>query len=66
MNWVTKRKAVFKRLMDQNYLGKWTIMGGLIAGVVIFTLAPDTQGHGTDETIAAFHMKDGKIRHRVP
>jgi CIC family chloride channel protein len=43
-----------------------TIIGGLIAGIVIFSLAPEAQGHGTDEAIAAFHRKDGKIRHRVP
>jgi CIC family chloride channel protein len=43
-----------------------TIVGGLIAGIVIFSLAPEAQGHGTDEAIAAFHRKDGKIRHRVP
>ncbi len=127
VSWFTKREAMFKRLMDRNYLGKWTIVGGLIgivaglgatafyygiqlvtslllggitgffppnpageiqsavsahpefllvpvvtivggliAGIVVFTLAPEAQGHGTDEAIAAFHRKDGKIRHRVP
>lgn len=116
-----------KRLMDQNYLGKWTVvggligivaglgatgfyfgihymtdlmlggitgfyppnpvgelqsaasthpdylllpvctaLGGLIAGVVIYTLAPEAEGHGTDEAIAAFHRRDGKVRRRVP
>ncbi len=41
-------------------------IGGMIAGVLIFTLAPEAQGHGTDEAIAAFHRKDGVIRRRVP
>jgi len=40
--------------------------GGLAAGVVIYKLAPEAEGHGTDEAIAAFHRKDGFIRRRVP
>ncbi len=43
-----------------------TVIGALIAGIVIFSLAPEAQGHGTDEAIAAFHTGDGKIRRRVP
>jgi chloride channel protein, CIC family len=41
-------------------------VGGLIAGFLVYTFAPEAQGHGTDEAIAAFHRKDGKIRRRVP
>jgi CIC family chloride channel protein len=40
--------------------------GGLIAGVLIYAFAPEAEGHGTDEAIAAFHRKDGVIRKRVP
>lgn len=40
--------------------------GGLIAGILIYALAPEAEGHGTDEAIAAFHRKDGVIRRRVP
>jgi chloride channel protein, CIC family len=40
--------------------------GGLIAGVLIYKLAPEAEGHGTDEAIAAFHQKNGVIRKRVP
>lgn len=127
MNWVRNSLAPLKRLMDQNYLGKWTIVagligvvaglgatafyfgihlvtilmlggitgfsppspsgeiqsavglhpdfllapvstiiGGLIAGIIIYSLAPEAEGHGTDEAIAAFHRRDGKVRHRIP
>ena len=40
--------------------------GGLIAGVLIYRFAPEAEGHGTDEAIAAFHRKNGVIRKRVP
>ena len=40
--------------------------GALAAGVIIFTLAPEAEGHGTDEAISAFHRGDGKIRRRIP
>ena len=43
-----------------------TIVGGLIAGIIIYSLAPEAEGHGTDEAIAAFHVKEGKIRRRIP
>jgi len=33
--------------------------GGLVAGVLIYRFAPEAEGHGTDEAIAAFHRKDG-------
>ena len=41
-------------------------LGGLISGALIYTFAPEAEGHGTDEAIAAFHRKDGKIRRRIP
>ncbi len=41
-------------------------IGGLIAGIIVYTFAPEAEGHGTDEAIAAFHRKDGKIRKRIP
>jgi chloride channel protein, CIC family len=127
MTWVRRRTESLKRLTQQNYLGKWTVIGvligvvaglgatafyfaiqlvsnlmlggitafippnpageiqstlsahpdfllipvstvigGLIAGVVIYSFAPEAEGHGTDQAIAAFHREDGKIRHRVP
>ena len=43
-----------------------TIIGGLVAGYLIYHFAPEAEGHGTDEAIAAFHKRDGKIRKRIP
>ncbi|MCD6455121.1 MAG: chloride channel protein [Candidatus Aminicenantes bacterium] len=50
---------------------KWLLpvilaIGGVIAGFLIYTFAPETEGHGTDSAIEAFHFKKGKIRWRVP
>ncbi len=42
-----------------------TALGGLVAGIIVFTLAPEAEGHGTDAAIDAFH--EGKsIRARIP
>jgi CIC family chloride channel protein len=41
-------------------------IGGLIAGFIIYTFAPEAEGHGTDAVIDAFHNKRGAIRQRVP
>jgi CIC family chloride channel protein len=41
-------------------------LGGLAAGLLVYKFAPEAEGHGTDEAIAAFHRKDGKIRRRIP
>ncbi len=42
------------------------MVGGLISGIIVFTWAPETEGHGTDAVIEAFHYKKGFIRKRVP
>jgi len=41
-------------------------VGGLISGILVFTLAPEAEGHGTDAMIRAFHRGGGIIRTRVP
>jgi CIC family chloride channel protein len=42
-----------------------TTAGGLVAGIIVFSLAPEAEGHGTDAAIAAFHQ--GKaVRARIP
>jgi CIC family chloride channel protein len=41
-------------------------VGGLISGALVFSLAPEAEGHGTDAMIRAFHRGGGKIRARVP
>ncbi|HEU5438880.1 MAG TPA: chloride channel protein [Ktedonobacterales bacterium] len=43
-----------------------TTLGGLLTGVIIFRLAPEAEGHGTDAAIEAFHEKGGRIRARIP
>ena len=50
---------------------RWVIpliimLGGLISGILVYTFAPEAEGHGTDAAIDAFHNKDGYIRGRVP
>ncbi len=40
--------------------------GGLIVGIVIYTFAPEAEGHGTDAVIDAYNNKRGFIRKRVP
>ena len=41
-------------------------VGGLLSGVLVYTLAPEAEGHGTDSVIAAYHYHQGQIRPRVP
>ncbi len=52
-------------------LNPWLLLliptiGGLISGIIVFTLAPEAEGHGTDAVIDAYHNKQGQIRPRVP
>jgi CIC family chloride channel protein len=39
--------------------------GAFLSGLLITYLAPETEGHGTDAAIKAFHS-DGRIRRRIP
>lgn len=41
-------------------------IGGLISGLLVYTWAPETEGHGTDAMVDAFHNREGRIRSRVP
>jgi CIC family chloride channel protein len=41
-------------------------VGGLISGIIVFSLAPEAEGHGTDAAIDAYHFKAGEVRSRVP
>ncbi len=41
-------------------------VGGLLAGLIIYTFAPEAEGHGTDSAIAAYHRKQGYMRPIVP
>jgi CIC family chloride channel protein len=43
-----------------------TTVGGLLSGILVYGLAPEAEGHGTDAAIDAFHNKKGEIRSRIP
>lgn len=52
-------------------LNRWWILviptiGGLISGFLVYTWAPEAEGHGTDGVIKSFHHERGIIRARVP
>ncbi len=40
--------------------------GGIISGWLVYTFAPEAEGHGTDAAIDAYHNKGGFIRGRIP
>ncbi|MGE5596902.1 MAG: chloride channel protein, partial [Hyphomicrobiales bacterium] len=40
-------------------------LGGLLSGVLVFSLAPEAEGHGTDAAIAAYHRRSGRTRLRA-
>ena len=42
------------------------VFGGLLSGLLVYTFAPEAEGHGTDAMIDAFHNKEGIIRGRIP
>jgi len=42
-----------------------TTLGGLLAGLLVFSFAPEAEGHGTDAAISAFHRSPWGIRLRV-
>ena len=42
------------------------LIGGLFSGILVYSLAPEAEGHGTDAMIDAFHNRRGYIRPRVP
>jgi CIC family chloride channel protein len=39
--------------------------GGLASGILVYLLAPEAEGHGTDAAIEAIHQKAGSLRARV-
>ena len=50
--------------------GLWLIpvvstLGGLLSGLLVYGLAPETEGHGTDTVVKALHWTGGNIRARV-
>jgi CIC family chloride channel protein len=41
-------------------------VGGIFSGWLVYTFAPEAEGHGTDAAINAYHREGGFIRSRVP
>ncbi|MDM8522874.1 chloride channel protein [Desulfococcaceae bacterium HSG8] len=41
-------------------------LGGIVSGWLVYTFAPEAEGHGTDAAIDAYHRKGGFIRSSVP
>ena len=37
-------------------------LGGLVTGWLVYTFAPEAEGHGTDAVIEAYHRRQGVIR----
>lgn len=55
----------------QTSFNKWMLLilpalGGIISGWLVYTFAPEAEGHGTDAAIEAYHHKGGLIRGRIP
>jgi CIC family chloride channel protein len=55
----------------QTPLNRWILLilpalGGLLSGWLVYTFAPEAEGHGTDAAIDAYHHKGGHIRSRIP
>ena len=42
-----------------------TTVGGLLSGLLVYTFAPEAEGHGTDTAVKAYHFAGGFIRARV-
>jgi CIC family chloride channel protein len=61
-------------LNSEPVIGPWglwlipvsTTLGGLLSGLLVYTFAPEAEGHGTDAAVEAFHFKGGKVRPVVP
>ncbi|HIE37371.1 TPA: chloride channel protein [Candidatus Geothermarchaeota archaeon] len=43
------------------YIPVMVSLGGFIAGILVYSLAPGAEGHGTDAVIGAFHRRSGYI-----
>lgn len=41
-------------------------IGGLVTGYIVYTFAPEAEGHGTDGVIDAFHNRKGFVPIKVP
>ena len=51
----------------QTPFNRWVLLilpalGGLVSGWIVYTFAPEAEGHGTDAAIDAYHHKGGIVR----
>jgi CIC family chloride channel protein len=58
--------SIFRDNINYLFLILVPTLGGIMSGIVIYSLAPEAEGHGTDAVIRSFHNLKGKIRARVP
>ncbi len=54
-----------------NEFKRWMLLflpaiGGLLSGILVFRVAPEAEGHGTDAAIDSYLNKSGIVRARVP
>lgn len=42
------------------------VTGGLVAGWLIYSFAPEAEGHGTDAALESYHFKNALIKGRIP
>ncbi len=55
----------------QTPFNRWVMLflpafGGILSGWLVYTFAPEAEGHGTDAAIEAYHNKGGYMRARIP
>ncbi|MFO1005612.1 MAG: chloride channel protein [Planctomycetaceae bacterium] len=66
---IGERAAITARVAPQ-FSSVWLLVvlgvGGLLSGWLVYTFAPEAEGHGTDSAIDAFHHKRGYIRWQTP
>jgi chloride channel protein, CIC family len=62
LDWLHETATTFRPLL----LLVVPTIGGLLSGFIVFSIAPEAEGHGTDAVIASYHYRDGQIRARVP
>ncbi len=43
-----------------------TTLGGLLSGILVYSLAPEAEGHGTDAAVETYHQKGAEVRPRIP
>jgi chloride channel protein, CIC family len=58
--------TVIPDLSHRWWLPVATGLGGLLSGLLVFTLAPEAEGHGTDAAVDSYHQAKGEVRTRIP